>query len=72
MGAGAVEVGESGEDRWQLYLCASENIVDEGGKRRVVATALEGMTPCGRAAECGIDGSLDYCDEVVCDHVRSC
>ena len=33
MGAGAVEVGEGGEDHWQLNLCASENIVDEGGER---------------------------------------
>ena len=33
MGTGAVEVGEGGEDHWQLNLCASENIVDEGGER---------------------------------------
>ena len=62
MGAGAVEVGEGSEDHWQLNLCASENIVDEGGERRVVAAALESSAPCGRVAECGVDGFLGCLD----------
>ena len=57
MRASAVEICEGSEDHGKLNLCANENLVNEGGERRVVAAAF--------AAECSVDGFLDCTDEVV-------
>lgn len=68
VGASAVEVGEGGKDDRDFDLCASENVVDEGSKRRIMALkgTTPSVTPSGRAAQGGVDGVLDCINEVVC------
>jgi hypothetical protein len=68
MGLCAIEVGEGGEDDRHLNLCASEDVVDEGGKSRVLVAASEGSTAVGvgRAAEGKVNGLDDHVYCVIC------